>query len=103
MPATTAASTGQRMMSQAHRRTTRQYRISSTATSCYPTLRVLYQSTATPNWYTASRGLPLPPIVADVAGGARAQRVRVDLHLHSSASFDSRVAPLEVARRCRQV
>jgi predicted metal-dependent phosphoesterase TrpH len=29
--------------------------------------------------------------------------VRIDLHLHSSASFDCRVPPLEVARRCRQV
>jgi len=29
-------------------------------------------------------------------------RVRVDLHLHSSASFDCRVPPLEVVRRCRQ-
>jgi len=37
-----------------------------------------------------------------VAGGARGTRVRVDLHLHSSASFDCRVAPLAVARRCRQ-
>jgi predicted metal-dependent phosphoesterase TrpH len=27
----------------------------------------------------------------------------VDLHLHSSASFDCRVPPLEVARRCRQL
>ena len=38
-----------------------------------------------------------------MAGGARAPLVRVDLHLHSSASFDSRVAPLDVAKRCRQV
>jgi predicted metal-dependent phosphoesterase TrpH len=38
-----------------------------------------------------------------VAGGARAPRVRVDLHLHSSASFDCRVPPLEVARRCGQL
>ncbi len=38
-----------------------------------------------------------------MAGGARGTRVRVDLHLHSSASFDCRVPPLEVARRCRQV
>src|SRR5205823_3852196 len=45
----------------------------------------------------------LPPIVTNVAGGARAPRVRVDLHLHSAASFDCRVPPLEVARRCRQV
>ena len=29
--------------------------------------------------------------------------VRVDLHLHSSASFDCRVPPLEVAHRCRQL
>jgi predicted metal-dependent phosphoesterase TrpH len=27
----------------------------------------------------------------------------VDLHLHSSASFDCQVPPLEVARRCRQL
>jgi predicted metal-dependent phosphoesterase TrpH len=27
----------------------------------------------------------------------------VDLHLHSAASFDCRVPPLEVARRCRQL
>jgi predicted metal-dependent phosphoesterase TrpH len=27
----------------------------------------------------------------------------VDLHLHSSASFDCRVAPLEVARRCSEL
>jgi predicted metal-dependent phosphoesterase TrpH len=27
----------------------------------------------------------------------------VDLHLHSSASFDSRVPPIEIARRCRQL
>ena len=47
--------------------------------------------------------LRLPPIVADVADGARAPRARVDLHLHSSASFDCRVPPLEVARRCRQL
>jgi predicted metal-dependent phosphoesterase TrpH len=39
----------------------------------------------------------------DVAGGARAPRVRVDLHLHSSASFDCRVPPVEVARRCGQL
>jgi predicted metal-dependent phosphoesterase TrpH len=38
-----------------------------------------------------------------VAGCASRPRVRVDLHLHSSASFDCRVTPLEVARRCRQV
>jgi predicted metal-dependent phosphoesterase TrpH len=30
-------------------------------------------------------------------------RVRVDLHLHSSASFDCRMPPLDVARRCGQV
>ena len=29
--------------------------------------------------------------------------MRVDLHLHSSASFDCRIPPLDVARRCRQV
>lgn len=29
--------------------------------------------------------------------------MRVDLHLHSSSSFDCGVQPLEVARRCRQV
>jgi len=29
--------------------------------------------------------------------------VKVDLHLHSSASFDCRVPPLDVARRCREV
>src|SRR2546427_1803592 len=29
--------------------------------------------------------------------------VRVDLHLHSSASFDGRVPPSEIARRCRQL
>ena len=28
--------------------------------------------------------------------------VRVDLHMHSSASFDGRVPPVEIARRCRQ-
>ncbi len=44
-----------------------------------------------------------PPIVPNVAGGAIATRVRVDLHLHSSASFDCRVPPLEVARRCGQL
>jgi predicted metal-dependent phosphoesterase TrpH len=38
-----------------------------------------------------------------VARGARAPRVRVDLHLHSSASFDCPVPPLDVARRCRQL
>jgi predicted metal-dependent phosphoesterase TrpH len=38
-----------------------------------------------------------------VSGGARPTRVRVDLHLHSSASFDCRVPPLEVAQRCHQV
>jgi len=47
--------------------------------------------------------LRLPPIVTNVAGGARGPRVRVDLHLHSSASFDCRVPPLDVARRCRQL
>ena len=29
--------------------------------------------------------------------------VRIDIHLHSSASFDCRVPPLEVARRCRRL
>ena len=29
--------------------------------------------------------------------------MRVDLHLHSSASFDGRVPPIEIARRCRQL
>ena len=29
--------------------------------------------------------------------------MKVDLHLHSSASFDCRIPPLDVARRCRQV
>ena len=29
--------------------------------------------------------------------------VRIDLHLHSAASFDCRVPPLEVAGRCRQL
>jgi predicted metal-dependent phosphoesterase TrpH len=43
------------------------------------------------------------PIVADVAGSARGPRVRVDLHLHSSASFDCRVAPHEVAHRCHRL
>ena len=38
-----------------------------------------------------------------MAGGARGTRVRVDLHLHSSASFDCRVAPLQVARRCAEL
>ncbi len=38
-----------------------------------------------------------------MAGGARGTRVRVDLHLHSSASFDCRVPPLEVARRCSRL
>ena len=38
-----------------------------------------------------------------MAGGARGPQVRVDLHLHSSASFDCRVAPLEVARRCGEI
>ena len=28
--------------------------------------------------------------------------MKVDLHVHSAASFDCRVPPLEVARRCRQ-
>jgi predicted metal-dependent phosphoesterase TrpH len=37
-----------------------------------------------------------------VPKGARAGRARVDLHLHSSASFDCRVTPLQVARRCHQ-
>jgi predicted metal-dependent phosphoesterase TrpH len=45
---------------------------------------------------------PSRPIVTNVAGGSRGPRVRVDLHLHSSASFDCRVPPLEVARRCAQ-
>jgi len=53
------------------------------------------------------------PIVTDVAGGSRGphptlpERLReitkVDLHLHSSVSFDCRVAPIEVARRCEQL
>src|ERR1700732_5362717 len=47
---------------------------------------------------------PCPrPIVPNVAVGARGTRARVDLHLHSAASFDCRVAPLEVARRCDQL
>ena len=29
--------------------------------------------------------------------------MKVDLHLHSSASFDCRIPPLDVARRCHQV
>src|SRR2546427_1166957 len=29
--------------------------------------------------------------------------VRLDLHVHSSASFDGRVPPIEIARRCRQL
>jgi len=37
-----------------------------------------------------------------VAGGAT-PRVRVDLHLHSAASFDCRVPAVEVAGRCRQL
>lgn len=45
----------------------------------------------------------LGSIVRNVAGGTRAKLVRVDLHLHSSASFDCRISPLEVARRARQV
>src|SRR2546421_442509 len=64
------------------------------------------------------RALPEPsprPIVPDVAEGASGSRphpslhqkgrhiVKVDLHLHSSASFDCHVAPLDVARRCRQL
>jgi predicted metal-dependent phosphoesterase TrpH len=38
-----------------------------------------------------------------VAARTSATAVRIDLHLHSSASFDCRVPPLEVARRCRQL
>lgn len=38
-----------------------------------------------------------------MVGGARPPLVRVDLHLHSSASFDGRVPPIEIARRCRQL
>lgn len=38
-----------------------------------------------------------------MAGGARPPLVRLDLHLHSSASFDGRVPPIEIARRCRQL
>src|SRR6266513_2253105 len=66
-------------------------------------LGVLYQPIATPHWFIPSSSVPgalSPPIVSNVAGGAIAIRVRVDLHLHSSASFDCRVPPLEVARRC---
>src|SRR5207253_8681242 len=51
----------------------------------------------------SSRALLRPPIVTDVAGGARPPRVRVDLHMHSSASFDGRVSPFQIARRCRQL
>jgi predicted metal-dependent phosphoesterase TrpH len=35
--------------------------------------------------------------------GTSASTVRIDLHLHSSASFDCHVPPLEIARRCKQV
>jgi predicted metal-dependent phosphoesterase TrpH len=38
-----------------------------------------------------------------VAGGTRANRVRVDLHLHSSASFDCRVSPQDVYGRALQL
>jgi predicted metal-dependent phosphoesterase TrpH len=44
-----------------------------------------------------------PPIVPNVAVSASEPIVRFDLHLHSSASFDCRVPPLEVAARCRQL
>ena len=60
---------------------------------------------ATPNSPQAcpSGSSPDPPIVPNVARGTRANLVRVDLHLHSSASFDCRVSPEEVARRARQL
>jgi predicted metal-dependent phosphoesterase TrpH len=38
-----------------------------------------------------------------VAERASAAIVRIDLHLHSSASFDSRVSPPEIARRCQRL
>ena len=43
------------------------------------------------------------PIVPDVAETSSATAVRIDLHLHSSASFDCNVPPLDVARRCREL
>src|SRR5439155_2522756 len=61
------------------------------------------------------RALSRPHIVTDVVGGASGPhpavpqrgrgiaKVRVDLHTHSSASFDCRIAPINVARRCRQL
>src|SRR6266516_4443616 len=66
-------------------------------------LGVLYQAIATPHWCQTLPGPLSPPIVPNVTGGTRGIRVRVDLHLHSSASFDCRVSPLEVARRCGQL
>jgi predicted metal-dependent phosphoesterase TrpH len=65
-------------------------------------LSVLYNPIATPDCCGPSLS-PSRPIVTDVVGGARAPRIRADLHLHSSASFDCRVPPLEVARRCNQL
>src|SRR5439155_18922165 len=63
-------------------------------------LGVLYQPTATPE---ISPTLLRPPIVTNVAIRTSATIVRIDLHLHSSASFDCRVPPLEMGRRCRQL
>src|SRR5437867_5948916 len=63
-------------------------------------LGVLYQPTATPE---ISPTLLRPLIVTNVAIRTSATIVRIDLHLHSSASFDCRVPPREVGRRCRQL
>ena len=38
-----------------------------------------------------------------MAKGSSAATVRIDLHVHSSVSFDCRVSPIEVARRCRRL
>src|SRR5438874_12955993 len=64
-------------------------------------LGVLYQTTATPEFNPDP--LLCPPIVTNVAIRTSATIVRIDLHLHSAASFDCRVPPLEVGRRCRQL
>src|SRR5437868_15019581 len=78
-------------------------------------LGALYQSTATPYWCQTLSGALSSTYSTERGRGRKRQTpppypppegreiVKVDLHLHSSASLDCRVPPVEVARRCRQV
>src|SRR5919204_6355916 len=77
------------------------------ATAYCANLSDLYQPAGHPKFEflrgPSSRAPPVRPIVPDVAETSSATAVRIDLHLHSSASFDCNVPPLDVARRCREL